>query len=177
MIMPHAERRHLIKRLSRNLCLVACFDRGLTIAASPRTSCSWPLGALLPASTAWQATSRGSPRRRWTVTRIAQDSIFISSRMGMALRKAPAPGWLTATKRIASRQHLWLLRLPTLLPLEGALRPPLRSASSVSSSARASQLEWCTPEVYRRCAWCKNSLVDENWARGSSSAAGVSPCG
>ena len=71
------------------------------------------------------------------MTRIAQDSIFISSRMGMALRKAPAPGWLTATKRIASRQHLWFSRLPTLLPLEGALRPPLRSASLVSSLARS----------------------------------------
>ena len=44
--------------------------------------------------------------------------------MGMALRKAPAPGWLTATKRIASRQHLWFLRPPTFLRLEGALRPP-----------------------------------------------------
>ena len=48
------------------------------------------------------------------VMRIAHVSIFISSRMGIAFRKAPAPSWLTATNRIASRQHLWFLHLPVL---------------------------------------------------------------
>ena len=97
----------------------------------------------------------------------------IPSRMGIAFRKAPAPSWLTATKRIASRQHLWFLHLPVFLPLAGLQRPPRWDASVTKASARVSQLRWCTPEVYHRCACCKNSLADENSERGSSSAAGV----
>ena len=67
----------------------------------------------------------------------------------------PAPSWLTATKRIASRQPLWFLHLPVFLPLAGLQRPPRWDASLTKASARASQLRWCTPEVYRRCACCK----------------------
>ena len=107
---------------------------------------------------AWQATSRGRPRRRCTERRIAQVSIRMSSRIGMALRKAPAPSWLTATKRTASRQASCFARslpLACALPFlpRGADRDPAEP-SAASSSARSRQFLLWTTVVKRRCAWC-----------------------
>ena len=83
--------------------------------------------------------------------------------MGMALRKAPAPGWLTATKRIASRQHLWFLRPPTFLRLEGALRPPLRSTAPPCGPPSPPSRPWA-PEDPLACP-CRSAASSCWWPR------------
>mmetsp|Transcript_40194 Transcript_40194/g.121576 ORF Transcript_40194/g.121576 Transcript_40194/m.121576 type:complete len:227 (-) Transcript_40194:354-1034(-) len=105
----------------------------------------------------------------------------MSSRIGMALRKAPAPSWLTATKRTASRQAACLARslpLACALPFlpRGADRDPAEP-SLASSTARSRQFLLWTTVVKRRCAWCRNSCLDVNSARGSSSLASTRVCG
>ena len=170
-----------MRRRSVYLCLVLWPCCGTLTAASPSSSWVFPFRVFLPAAAAWQAASRGRPRRRCTEIRIAQVSIRMSSRIGMALRKAPAPSWLTATKRTASRQAACLARsLPSARALpflpRGADRDPAEP-SSASSSARSRQFLLWTTVVKRRCAWCRNSCLDVNSARGSSSLASTRVCG
>ena len=70
----------------RRLHSHSCAPRGTLTAASPNSSWYFLFRVFLPTDTAWQATSRGRPRRRCTEIRTAQVSIRMSSRMGMALR-------------------------------------------------------------------------------------------
>ena len=112
----------------------------------------------------------------------------MSSRMGMALRKAPAPSWLTATKRTASRQASCRSRslplAPCALPFlpRGADRDPSEPRSlgallgGLHGEVAPVPVVDHRPEAPLRLVQ-ELVLLDVNSARGSSSLAGTRVCG